>query len=218
VAKPKALFFDVGNVLIRLRTESFLEKMAGVCDGRWSRSEILQAIREPQGPHVDYEKGRLSGEDFHGHLCARFGLSLDYRSWLALWNGYFEPNRPMEALLARLRGQAPFFALSNTNAEHLAHIKMNFRLFDGFEGIVASNEVGARKPEPAIFAAALAKAAVAAGEAFYVDDLAPSVAAAQALGWQAFHYHFNDAELRAQLLGLGFELPSLQGRSPGIFC
>jgi hypothetical protein len=39
------------------------------------------------------------------------------------------------------------------------------------------------------------------------------VAAGRAQGLQAFHYTFNDAELKAHLLGLGLRLPPLEGRS-----
>jgi HAD superfamily hydrolase (TIGR01509 family) len=218
VPKPKAIFFDLGNVVIRLRTAHFLERMTGVCDARWTQAAILEAIREPAGPHIDYEKGLIPGEEFHRHLQGRFGLRLDYRGWLDVWNDYFEPNRPMEALITRLRGQARFFALSNTNAEHWGHVKMNFRVLDGFEGIVASHLVGARKPEAAIFEAALRMAGVAAEEALYLDDMKPFIETAKGLGWQGFHYAYNDDELRRDLLAMGFELPSLEGRAPGMFC
>jgi putative hydrolase of the HAD superfamily len=218
VTRPKAIFFDIGNVLVRLRTEQFLDGMARACDARWERHSILASIREKEGPHVDYEKGRIDGPAFHAHLQGRFGLSLDYGAWLSLWNNYFEPNRPMEALLARLRGQVRFFGLSNTNAEHLAHLKRNFRLFDGFERVIASNEVGARKPEQAIFEAALGAAGLEAGEALYLDDLEPFILEARRRGWQGFHYTFNDADLRQALETLGFELPSLDGRSSTAAC
>ena len=218
MSRIQAIFFDIGNVLVKLRTEAFLEAMAANCDARWDKAAILAAIREPEGPHVDYEKGRIGGPQFHAHLVQRFGLRLDYQAWLPVWNSYFEPNRPMEALIARLKGQARFFALSNTNAEHLAAMKRNFRVLDGFEGIVASNEVGHRKPEPAMFAAALQRAGVKAGEALYLDDIAPFTEAARALGWNAFHYSYNDEALRQALLGYGFELPSLDGRSSAMFC
>ncbi len=215
---PKAIFFDIGNVLVRLRTEQFLDGMAKVCDARWERHAILASIRETDGPHVDYEKGRIDGPAFHQHLVGRFGLSLDYAAWLQLWNHYFEPNRPMEALLARLKGQARFFGLSNTNAEHLAHLKRNFRLFDAFEKVIASNEVGARKPEKAMFDLALAAAGVKAEEALYLDDIEPFILQARGFGWQGFHYTFNDGELRQALQDGGFELPSLDGRSSTAFC
>jgi putative hydrolase of the HAD superfamily len=213
VTPIKAIFFDIGNVLVKLRTEQFLAGMVQACDARWDRDAIFASIREPQGPHVDYEKGRIDGPAFHAHLQDRFGLRLDYGAWRQLWNHYFEPNRPMEALLARLRGQARFFALSNTNAEHLAHLKLNFRLFDGFEAVIASNEVGARKPEQAMFDVALRRAGVAAGEALYIDDLQPFIEAAQGMGLHGFHYTFNDDVLRQRLLGLGFELGSLGGKA-----
>ena len=213
MAKPSVIFFDVGNVLIKLRTDSFLDRMVLVCDARWDKAAILEAIREPVGPHVDYEKGKLSGEEFHRHLQSRLGLRLDYRAWLALWNDYFEPNRPMEALITRLRGQARFFALSNTNAEHLAHIKLNYRVLDGFEGIVASNENGERKPDAAMFQKALQRAGVRGEEALYIDDIERFLAPAEAFGLQTFHYIYNDAEWRKRLLALGFELPPLSGRS-----
>lgn len=216
--KPKVILFDLGNVVVKLRTPQFLARMTQVCDARWSEAAILEAIREPVGPHIDYEKGLISGEDFHRHLQERFGLRLDYAAWLSVWNDYFEPNRPMEALITRLRGQARFFGLTNTNAEHIGHAKRNYRVLDLFEQIVASNEVGLRKPDPAMFQWALQRAGVAPEEALYIDDIERFMEPAQALGLQTFNYIYNDAELRKHLLTLGFELPSLDGRSSFATC
>ena len=57
-----------------------------------------------------------------------------------------------------------------------------------------------------------------ADEALYIDDLGRLIEASRGFGLNAFHYTFNDGELRQALLGYGFELPSLDGRSPNIFC
>jgi putative hydrolase of the HAD superfamily len=213
VTPIKAIFFDIGNVLVKLRTQAFLDGAAAACDPSWDQASIKAAFWKPEGPHIDYEKGQIDGPAFHAQMVERFGLRLDYRAWLQLWNAYFEPNRPMEALLARLQGQARFFTLSNTNAEHLAALKLNFRLLDRFEKVIASHEEGSRKPEPAFFHAALAKAGVAPGEALYLDDVEAFTEVGKSLGWQTFHYTFNDDALRQRLLELGFELPSLDGRS-----
>ena len=216
--KPKVILFDLGNVVVKLRTPQFLARMKMACDARWTEDAILEAIREPVGPHIDYEKGLIRGEEFHRHLQSRFGLRLDYAGWLHVWNDYFEPNRPMEALITRLRGQARFIGLSNTNAEHLGHAKRNYRVLDHFEQIVASNEVGLRKPDPAIFQEALQRAGVAPQEALYIDDIERFMVPAQALGLQTFNYIYNDAELRQRLVDLGFELPHLDGRSSFATC
>lgn len=216
--KPKVILFDLGNVVVKLRTPQFLARMAQVCDARWDDAAILEAIREPAGPHIDYEKGFISGQDFHRHLQRRFALRLDYAGWLTVWNDYFEPNRPMEALLTRLRGQVRFFGLTNTNAEHIGHAKRNYRVLDLFEGIIASNEVGLRKPDLAIFALALQRAGVAAQDVLYIDDIERFMAPAEALGLQTFNYIYNDAALRERLLQLGFELPHLGGHSSTASC
>jgi putative hydrolase of the HAD superfamily len=56
------------------------------------------------------------------------------------------------------------------------------------DGIVISAEVGAAKPDPAIFALALARAGVAAHEALHVGDTADvDVAGARAAGIRAVH-------------------------------
>jgi len=119
----------------------------------------------------------------------------------------------MEALVARLRGQARFWALSNTNAQHLEHLRLNFRVFDTFEGITASHELGAAKPEPALYQAAIAGLGLAPQEILYLDDIPAYIEAGRGQGLQAFHYTFNDDELRRRLLGLGFTLPPLDGAS-----
>ena len=216
--KPKALLLDLGNVTVRLNGADWFGRIGRACAPPRSPEELKALLAEADGPHHRHERGRLDGPGVHRAFQERLGLTLDYPAWLALWNGYFEPNRPMEALVARLRGQVRFWALSNTNAEHLAHLKLNFRVFDTFEGITASNEVGSAKPEPAIYQAAIAGLGLAPQEILYLDDIPAYVEAGRAQGLQAFHYTFNDVELRAHLLRLGLELPPLGGASAVMGC
>lgn len=211
------ILFDIGNVLVRLKTEQLLARLHAD-NPKFTPEAYLAELRSPDSPHHAYERGTLSGQDFYAGLQQRFGLSWDYPTWLGLWNDYFETNRPMEVLLAKLQGQARFWGLSNTNAEHLAHLKLMYRLFDGFERIIASNEVGSRKPEPEIYDIAIRECGVPAGRILYLDDIGAYVDAGQARGLQGFHYTFNDMELKQKLLGLGFELPDFEGRPPAGVC
>ncbi|HTA16753.1 MAG TPA: HAD-IA family hydrolase, partial [bacterium] len=82
--------------------------------------------------------------------------------------------------------------------------------------ITASCEVGAAKPEPAIYAAALSSLGVPGAEVLYLDDVEDYVRAAQAFGIRAFHYTFNDAALWRTLASLGFVLPPLDLRSSAL--
>lgn len=209
----QALLLDIGNVCVRLRTQAFLDRIAPLGRPGLTGAEVLASLRDADSAHLRYERGQLDGRGFHAAMVGRLGLSLGYEEWLREWNAYFEPNRPMEAMLARLRGQVRFWALSNTNPEHLGHVRLNFRLFDAFEGFSASHEVGARKPEKAIFEHAIKALDLPPEQILYLDDIEAFVEAGRGLGLQGFHYTYNDSALKAQIEALGLELPPLDGHS-----
>jgi putative hydrolase of the HAD superfamily len=212
---PKAFLFDIGNVLLRLKTDDFLARLEAGHSGL-DTGAFLADLRDRAGAHDAYERGLISGREFHAILSKRWNLIWDYDVWLKNWNDYFLPNPPMEVLLAKLAGLGGFrfFALSNTNAEHLAHVRRLYRLFDGFEAVFASHELGLRKPEPDIFKAAIAKIGLEPEAILFLDDVADYAQAARDLGLRAFHYHFNDLELKAYLKENGLDLPVWETR-PG---
>jgi len=206
-SRPSVLLLDLGNVTVRLRSEGFFGRLRAVCDPARVGEDPRRILQDPSFGHADYERGRISGRDLHARLQARAGLSLGYEDWVALWNDFFEPNAPMEALVAALRGQVRIWGLSNTNAEHLAFLRRQYRVLDAFEGVTASHEAGSAKPEPAIYRAALGALHTDPGELLYLDDVKPYVDAAAELGIPGFHYTFNDAALVRALRDQGFTLP-----------
>jgi FMN phosphatase YigB (HAD superfamily) len=211
--KPEVLLLDLGNVTVRLRLADFYGNFARACRPPLDAAQAGQFFIDPGLLHHAYERGQVSGQAVYEAARRRFGLDVDYAGWLALWNNFFEPNRPMEALVARLAPQLRIWGLSNTNAEHLAFLRLHYRVLDRFEGITASHEAGAAKPEPRIYQAALAALGVEPGRVLYLDDVPAYIEGGRAQGMQAFHYTFNDAELRAHLAGLGLDLPPLGGAS-----
>src|SRR3984957_6979984 len=210
--RPRVLLMDLGNVTVRLRFDPFFEKLGMACVPARSAQELRTMLQDPGSGHAGYERGFFDGPGWHTQLKQRLGLALDYAAWLSLWNDVFEPNQPMESLIRGLRGQVRFWGLSNTNAEHLRHLKAAYPVLGTFDGITASCEVGAAKPEPAIYAAALRSLGVPGAEVLYLDDVEDYVRAAQALGIRAFHYTFNDGALRETLRSLGFTVPPLDMR------
>lgn len=85
---------------------------------------------------------------------------------------------------ARARGER-VVVLSNWDVS-LRDVLGQFELSECLDGIVTSAEVGARKPAPAVFAAALALAGAEAGGATHVgDSLEEDVAGARATGIEA---------------------------------
>jgi putative hydrolase of the HAD superfamily len=215
--RPLAILFDLGNVVLKLKTEELITRISEN-SGKAGREELLAVLRAEDSPHHNYERGRISGESFYQDLKSRFALSWTYGEWLERWNDYFLINRPMEVLIAKLRPQARIWALSNTNAEHLSHLRRNFRVFDAFEGFVASHEVHARKPEPEIYFKALERLGLAPSQIAYLDDVKAFTETAAGLGIHSFHYHFNDLDLKAWFVSLGFEMPEWERLPSALAC
>ena len=88
--------------------------------------------------------------------------------------------------------------LSNTDPLHSAHLESHFAFMKHFPVRVYSCRVGASKPSPAIYAAALDTLGLPPSEALYIDDIAEYAAAAQGLGLDAIRFE-SPTQLLAQL-------------------
>ncbi|MGH9562857.1 MAG: HAD-IA family hydrolase, partial [Terracidiphilus sp.] len=64
---------------------------------------------------------------------------------------------------------------------------------------IYSNQIGASKPSPKIYQAALNALAVNAAEALYIDDIAEYADTARGLGMDAIHFE-NPEQLLSELL------------------
>ena len=213
MARVEVLLMDVGNVMVRLKTGRLFQALLDACPGL-DEAALKAALREEnQGAHLAYERGEIRFEDFHADFVRRYGMRWSLEEFRSQWNDYFETNRPMDALVGRLRGQAEFWGLSNTNDEHHATFRRNFRVFEAFRRIIGSHELGLRKPHPDIYKKALEIVGKPASRVLFVDDHPDNVAAAAAAGMKTFHYTFNDLEFKKTLLDLGFDLPPADGRS-----
>jgi putative hydrolase of the HAD superfamily len=83
--------------------------------------------------------------------------------------------------LARVEGQWPLSACSNTNTAQHAHWSVRFaELLAALRKIYVSHELGVREPEPAAFQAVIADIGIAAERVLIFDDSAENVAGARA--------------------------------------
>lgn len=119
-----------------------------------------------------------------------------------------------EATLDAARERAAGVGLLSNGEGDLQRMKLEAHgLDEAFDAVVISNEVGVRKPDPAIFDAAadaLAEAGVEAAEHVYVaDEYETDVAPATDAGWRAIHVR-NDEGPAASVNRVG----SLSGLWP----
>ena len=110
----------------------------------------------------------------------------------------------MHDLVARLDSAGvPLFAITNFSADFWPPFaRAEAHLFDRFRDVVVSGAEKIAKPDPAIYALALARFGLAGPDALFVDDREDNVAAAIDAGMKA--HLFTDAEgLQARLAAEG---------------
>lgn len=173
-----AVLLDLGNVLAFHDNALLFERMAQTFG---TTREAMQA-RLDGGLWDRVNRGLLPGPALLAELNARLGAQVDPQTWFALWNCHFTINAPMVDEVERWLGRVRWVLLSNTHDQHVAFLRPKLPVLERFDGLVLSYEVGAIKPEPAIYRRALEVARVAPERAAFFDDVPRYAEAASALG------------------------------------
>ena len=158
----------------------------------------------------------MTPQAWHKHLTARLGVTLGFEEFCAAWIRALDPETILsERLFEELSTRCRLGLLSNTDPIHAAHLERHFSFVRHFPVRIYSNVVGASKPSPVIYQAALRALEVAPEEALYIDDIEEYAEAARQLGMDAVRYESPaqlDAELsRRGLLKADPSLRSLRG-------
>jgi FMN phosphatase YigB (HAD superfamily) len=183
-ARPRALLFDLGNVVVDVDVGRALDA--------WAAHSRLPAAAVHARFAVDaaycrHETGALDASGWFDYLRGHLELEGDDARIRDGWNALLLAEiADTTALIDRVRPAVPCHALSNTNATHIAAIEERFpRLLPRFERVFVSHEIGHRKPAPQAFAHVLEALELPASQVLFFDDLAENCEAARALGLQA---------------------------------
>ncbi len=186
-----AVIFDLGNVLVSFdheRCYQALALMLGI-----STEPVREIVENRIRPRFD--RGKMTIDEVHSTLEASFGGSLDKKGFLHVWADVFVPIPEMIEWLQSLHGRVRLALLSNTDAIHLPWVKEEFGFLHHFEHLILSYEVGATKPDSAIYRAALDRLSLPATSCCFIDDIEDYTQAAQGLGMTAVH-HRSPSETR----------------------
>lgn len=198
-APVKAVFFDIGNVLVRFDLAGLLKDFAwGPGSSPWRVARMVWSRRLID----DVERGVIDADQLLESVQEQTGYEGDMEAFRRVWNGHFRLDAATSALFRRAAKKRPAFLLSNTNPLHWEHIRRRYAFAREAAGSVLSHEVRARKPERAIYDAAVKLAGCAPAECLFVDDLAENVAGAKAAGLRALRFK-GAARLEDELTGLG---------------
>jgi FMN phosphatase YigB (HAD superfamily) len=188
VVPVTAVIFDLGKVLVDFDHRISCRKIA-LLAGR-SSQEIYESFFE-NALIKSFEEGKISPPSFYQAVRRLIDIDIPFEQFSLIWNGIFyltDENKAAYALLKTLSSRYTLALLSNINELHYAYLKAAVPVFDCFQHLFASCEMGVTKPDPLIYKKALAVLGVEPPQVFYTDDRPEMVAAACALGIRGFVY------------------------------
>ena len=197
---PRALLWDVGNVIVRWNPRTLYAK-------------IFKEPAELDGflSHVctmDWHGETDRGWTFADNIARLTPLHPQYAEQIAAWWGRWpemfsgaipETEAVMNDLAAR---GVPQFGLTNMSSETWPGVQAMSPVFTLFRDVIVSAEEKVIKPDRRIYEIVLERTRLAPGDLLFVDDNAANIAAADAMG---FHTHlFTDlAALRPMIQAHG---------------
>lgn len=160
-----------------------------------SEADFFQAYWAPRD---DYDRGTLNAEAYWDAVAAAAKVQLDEAARtrlialdVDLWT---EMNAPMLAWVQRLHSAGIRTGILSNIGDAMAEgIRKKFDWIGRFDHAVWSHELLLRKPEPAIYAAAVRGLGVPAAEVLFLDDKQENITAALAAGLQGIVYITHEA-------------------------
>ena len=211
--KIEAVIFDLGNVLISFDHTIAARRISGFTDK--TEQEIFGLFFD-SGITGLFEEGKISSQDFFSRVREMLNLKLDYKDFLPIWNEIFfltRENSGVYKLAKTLKGRYKTALLSNINVLHFNYLKQIFPLFDAFDCVLTSFELGMRKPHPLIYSRALEALGVEAPEkVFYTDDRPELVEIAAGLGIKGAVFTGIE-QLKKDLVDAGIDIEILNSKS-----
>jgi len=178
------LFFDLGNVLVGLRSGEKLKALAQ------HKGESVEAFCNKIWSHErahDYERGSHTCDEYFALLAEDLDLGHAQQELQDAFCDIFYPLPERVAVARQLAKQYPLALISNTCASHIRHLESTFDFFPLFQHRIYSHVVGCRKPHPDIYKKALKEAGATPETSLFIDDLAENLETPRKSGWQTLH-------------------------------
>ena len=187
----RAVFFDLGGVILRTEHEAPRQHLAGRLGVEYE--DLVRAVFESETSR----KASLGviREEEHWQAVAK-KLKRPTEAEL-IRDEFFAGDVIDHALLDFLRSVKPTVktGLISNAWSGLRQYIIEHKFEDAFDQMVISAEVGVVKPDARIYHVALEQLGVSPNEAVFVDDFIENVKGAQAVGMSAIHFKDSSATI-----------------------
>jgi putative hydrolase of the HAD superfamily len=180
----RALVFDLAGVLLDFGGP---QSVYALSNGRIDEEAFFRFWSEAKCAH-DLHCGRCSPEEFARDAVREWKLNVTSDAFLANYKTWFRG--PFAGALGLLEGLRPRYrlaCLSNANVLDVRRFSDELQLQRWFDQCFYSNELGMRKPDPAIYRHVHNALDLPMNEIAFFDDSRKNVEAARTLGMHAHH-------------------------------
>jgi putative hydrolase of the HAD superfamily len=202
----KGVLLDFGGVIWNMRWDVCreLEQANGL-----PRAALFETLyRTSTWEAIQRGRGEREAwlEEAHRLLEARAGRTLPrlHASWISAQHVIADT----VALVQALRPTYKIGVLSNSDTSLKHRLRDGLGIYDLFDAVVCSAEVGVAKPEPEIYRLAAGCLDLLPESCVFVDDHKPNVAAAEQVGMRGIHFRVDRGhDLKEKLEALGVRPP-----------
>jgi putative hydrolase of the HAD superfamily len=181
----KAVYFDLGGVLVRTEFQSPRERLAERVGMTYE--ELVKIVFESKSSQ-EASLGKISEEDHWKWVTRSLHRPLKERE--TLQKEFFAGDIIDRELVNYIRSLKPRYGtgLISNAWDGLRPYMQREKFADAFDVLTISAEVGVMKPEAAIFQHALEQLEVGPQEAVFVDDFAENITGCEAAGMRGIHF------------------------------
>lgn len=191
----RAVFFDLGGVIVRTEYQSPRERLA---ERLGMEYDDLNKIVFDSETGYQASIGAITSQQHWESVMKR--LKRPFEEMTDVRDEFFAGDivdREILNFLRSLRGSYRTGLISNAWSDLRDYI-VREKMDDAFDHIIISAEVGVAKPEAKIYKIALEQAGVSPNEAVFVDDFYVNIEGCEKVGIKGIH--FKDAQSTLQQL------------------
>lgn len=197
----KGIIFDVGGVLVEKFGAEFIEYASRELKIR--PGKLKGVIQKEEGV---LQRGEETSLEFWHRVCGKLKTKCPSDKilqtlWIEPYKQYAKIKNEVIDFVKKLGENYKLAILSNTIKEH-SQINQERKLFDYFDEVLLSDEIGLRKPEKEFFDEASKKLGLPFKNLIFVDDEMRWVKAARKHGLNAILFK-NRKQLEITLKGRG---------------
>ena len=194
----RAIFFDLGGVILRTEYQAPRERLAERLNMTYE--DISKIVFEAETAR----KASIGGISVEEHwLAVTRKLRLPDSEAESIRTEFFAGDVIDRDLLDFIRSLRPHYktgVISNAWSDLRDYI-VKHQFDDAFDMLIISAEIGMMKPQPEVYQLALKQAQVEANEAAFIDDTPRNVEAANALGMHGIVFR-DPAQVKENLTAL----------------